>query len=76
MRTRQFRNAVPRDAGKVQILDALAVNVDVELTDELRNPFDNDPLGAVALVEKRGDDRKSGKCFTVAAITVQRTSFS
>jgi hypothetical protein len=37
----------------------LAVNVDVKLARDLRDPLDRNPFRAVALVQKRRDNRKS-----------------
>jgi hypothetical protein len=53
MRTRQFRDAMPNKLRRINILDALAVDVYLKFRGQMKKPFDHDPLAAVAFVEKR-----------------------
>ena len=45
------------------VLDALAVDVDVENVWQVRQPLDHDPLTAVALIEERRDHSEAGLLF-------------
>src|SRR5271170_7471157 len=59
MRTGKLGNAVPGDFGEIKVLDILAVDMNFVGRGELRNPFGDAPLGAVAFVNERRDDRET-----------------
>ena len=46
-------NAVPGNSREIDIIDLLAVNMNVELTSKLLDPRDYDSLGSVCFIEER-----------------------
>src|SRR5580704_11511907 len=56
VRARNFWDAMPGEGREVHILDALAVNMDVEVASEARNPFDDHAFCAVAFIKERRND--------------------
>ena len=59
VRAGKFRDAVPGDRRKIQVFDVLAVDVDVKLARDLRDPLDRNPFRAVALVQERRNNREA-----------------
>jgi hypothetical protein len=48
----QLRDAVPGYFREIEILDVLAIDVNLETVCQPRNPFDNTAFGSVALVKE------------------------
>jgi hypothetical protein len=65
---------MPGNFRKIEILDVLAINVNLETVRQARNPFDNTPFGSVALVKEGRYDcqpwpsRRRGHRYTEACI--------
>ncbi len=57
VRTGDFRDAVPGGQRKIHIRDGLAIDVNFERRCEPRNPFDDETLGSVPLIEGRRYNR-------------------
>src|ERR1700746_546945 len=55
MRTRKLPNAMPYNLRKIEVFNPLAVHMNLESPDQLRDPLQHAPLRAVLLVEKRGN---------------------
>ena len=51
---------MPGKPRQIEILDPLAVHVDIEVPSEPRGPFGNPPLGAMAFVDERGNNSEDG----------------
>src|SRR4029077_5047830 len=56
MRAWDFRNAMPYELRQIEILQMLAINMNLVRAGELRNPFHHPPLCTMAFVQKRGND--------------------
>src|ERR1700689_1921992 len=56
MRTGQLRDAVPRELRFVEILNALAIDMDIKFIGQMRQPLDSDSLASMPLVQERGDN--------------------
>jgi hypothetical protein len=53
VRARKLWNSMPGYLRQIQIVHALAVDVDLKFFRQLRNPLHHPPLGSVPLVEER-----------------------
>ncbi len=60
MRAGQTGHSMPSDAGKIQVFDAITVDMEIELIRKAGNAFDHGAFRAVALVEKRREQRDAG----------------
>jgi hypothetical protein len=56
MWARKLRNAMPVEPCEIHVFHALAIEMDIEVFEQLRNPFSHLPLGTVALVDEWRDD--------------------
>jgi hypothetical protein len=54
---------VPSDGGEIEILNALAIDVNFEIRGKLGNPFDDASLSAMGFVEERRDNCERGPMF-------------
>src|SRR5579862_3609834 len=72
VRPRQFGNAMPGEKLRIEILHILAVNVDIEFGGQLRDPFDDDAFGAVALIKKRRNNGHSRFRFRLVHVIKTR----
>src|SRR5208282_2756436 len=57
--SRKFRNPMPGYLREVEIFHALAIDVNIEIVRDTRDPLDHGPLGAVALIEEWRDDNET-----------------
>jgi hypothetical protein len=59
MWTRQLRDSMPPNIRQVQVVNLLAINVDLEAVTEMRDPLNNWTFCSVALVQEWRNNREA-----------------